>query len=315
MDQHASELIRLSATRRFRSMVVSLLLISLLAIAARFAQRIIADNYGRATLARESAALTREFMRFEAERGAQLIPYPPPDDPARRGAWVRHIEEQLLQPAAVCVIQGSALTWVKLPPAFQVPADSTALLLTAPNGIRSTASLKIHGDTELLRTSVQADARDNFGLWLVGKTGDSLRWGVLLSSNDTWVAFFHQLQGTAADNPDIGSPAWALQDMFALPKSTTRQWNMGLRAFLKDALIFSSGDLDTTRLSYTYDFNGRRAECYLSRWQETTTHWKIMRLAFWPMLLLPLVLLVPFYRDYRQIRRLTDREKTGTLHD
>jgi hypothetical protein len=305
MDNRTKAAIRKSAKRRFWGTVIALLLALVLTAGAQLAQGLIAGNYSRAMLARESSALTREFLRFEAGRGQELALFPPPPDPSRLEIWAKRIQDQLDQSAAVCIIDPPALLWIRMPHGFDVSADSVGLLLTSPDMFPQSPTLKHFGDIQVMRTSFQS-GRDIHTLFLFNRGRDSLNWGVLVSSNDTWRSFFGTLEQSAADDPDVGSPAWALQDMFALPKSPTPRWNIGIRAFVNDSVIYTSRDLDTTRQSYTYDFNGRRAECYLSRWQEAATHWKIMRYAFWPMFLFPVALIVLFYRDYRQIRELTD---------
>jgi len=305
MDNQVKANIRKSAARRFYGIVIALFLALVLTVGARIAQRLIAENYSRAMLARESAALPREFLRFEAARGQELALFPPPSEDSKREIWAKRVQDELDQPAAVCIIDPPALQWIRKPHGFEVSADSVGLLLTSPGIFPQSPTLKHFGDIQVMRTSFQP-GRDIQTLFLFNRGRDSLNWGVLISSNDTWRSFFGKLEQSAADDPDVGGPAWALQDMFALPKSPTPRWNIGIRAFVDDSLIYQSRDLDTTRQSYVYDFNGRRAVCYLSRWQEMATHWKIMRYAFWPMFLFPLALLVLFYRDYRQIRRLTE---------
>ncbi|HEY3296639.1 MAG TPA: hypothetical protein VGL38_14505 [bacterium] len=304
MPEQTAAQIRLTSIRRFRWMVVMLILISGLAVAARYAQHRIADNYGRATLARESAALTREYTRFEAARGQNLGLFPPPADTSRREIWAVQLGDEFDQPSALCLVEHGVVTWLRKPYGFETTADSVTGWLTAQQDAPKTLTAERFGNSRMLHARFQS-GDDIHSLWLFSRGEDSLSWGVLLSSNDAWIAFFRNLQLSAAVDPAVGSPAWALQDMFALPRSNTNRWNMGVRAFLNDSLIFSSSDLDTTRPSCTYDFNGRKAQCYLSSWQEISTHWRIMRLAFWPILFLPLVLIVPFFHDYRQIHHLT----------
>jgi hypothetical protein len=288
---------------------IALALIFVGVIVFRHLQGRIAENASRTTLARESSVLTREFLRFEFSRGRDLIPFVPPSDPAQRPMWAKRIEENLLQPAAICIVNGSAPIWVSKPRVFGRTADSVQWLLISPRDMRRRASIDVYGEMEVQRASFQPDSTDNHSFWLVGKVGDSLRWGIVISSNDTWLSFFKRLEGSYAEEAEVGSPAWALQDMFALPRSPTRRWNMGLRAFLDDSLIFASGGLDTTGLQYTYDFNGRKAECYQSSMQKSHARWMAMRYVFWPMLLFPIVLFFPFYRFYRQIRSLTEPDK------
>jgi hypothetical protein len=309
MNEQSRATIRVLATRRFRAIMIALGLIFCGMLVFRYLQGRIADNASQTTLARESSVLTREYLRYEFSRGRELIPYPPPNDETQYGAWAKRISEHLGQQAAVFVSRGSAITWVTKPPLFDVAADSVQWLLIAPSAIRRRAMSEIVGETQIQHVTFVSEGGDNHSLWLLGQMGDSLRWGALVSSNDTWVSFFQQLQGSYAEDATLGSPAWALQEIFSLPRSPTRRWNMGLRAFLDDSLIFASEDLDTTRRSYTYEFSGRKAQCYQSRLQASHARWMAMSYVFWPLLLFPLVFIVPFYRFYRQIRTLTEKEK------
>ncbi len=98
-----------------------------------------------------------------------------------------------------------------------------------------------------------------------------------------------------------------LLEKFALPASSNRDYLPGFRAYLKDSLVFETPGLDTTQFKLTpKPLYGRRIEYYAPKRSMLKIVQRGESLRSWWAIYLPLILIVPIYRWYRTVRKLTE---------
>ncbi|MBU0507255.1 hypothetical protein KKH27_00265 [bacterium] len=295
-------------TARIIHWVMQLLLIVALILTAtvRWSWHAYRDTMSRIVqdepLLAANGLLMGEFSRFFFLRGQKLLPYLPPSQVFERETWARAIAEELDQSVAVFVRDNRGLTWMACPPELEGGKALVERLFCGPGEgdhvtRRECGAMKVtraysEGDTLKLRADI------------VGRMSDSLRWGTVFSYQDTWRAFFRNLNQQRM-NLRSDDPAEILEEVIQLPCTYARDDLPKLRAFVEDEELFASAGLDTTRHRYVFETDGLRLEYYGT--ERTALQAKIFNRPFvsWRPVFLTLILMLVVHLYWRWIKRLT----------
>jgi hypothetical protein len=298
--------IRKRATRRFIRTVIGMTLLGALFLWAGYGIRALHRNEQKVVLIQRSRLFFDESMRFWAERGEQLVAYPPPENSAQRPAWAALVDADYGHPVDVFVKSGTQITWVTRPSVAGV-ADSVEDFA----GSRFSPAqhpFRILGMKQIWHRSIHVNAGRQ-DMWLVNDAVSENGWGVVYDSREDWYGFIKSLNIPYGTAPEFGGPAWMLHGTFDLPPSGSRKYLIGVRAWMNDSLLFESPDLDTTTISYVTDLNdGRRLEYYAPPRDVARITDRVLVRQAWFMALYAILLLWPFYRWYHTVRKLTEAD-------
>ncbi len=317
MDEASRAKIRKKAKARFVRSVIALCMLSALFAGERYLQRYWTDNRDLTRLALEGKAtqLSTELARFYMDRPRLLIECPPPDRTGNLAAWTTTVQKALEQPVAVFLRLGRATIWVAAPDELQDGVAFAEASFTADSVLGNRDRPDRRGMMLVSHWSVpQNSANPDWQIWMVGLVADSVRWGVVLRQRDVWPLFFKRLSRPAASWPkplDFNDPAWVLKNELALPSSAEAgKFLTTLRAFdERGRVIFTSPGLDTTRVFYRSDSkDGRVVDFHQSRLDALHDQAVARNRLPWFIVIFPVLLIVPIYRWYRQVRLLTASE-------
>jgi hypothetical protein len=303
MDDLEKLQIRRQATRRFIHTVIVMIALGGLFLWVGYGMRAIHRNESELVLMQRSRLFFDESMRYWADQGKELAVFAPPPDPAEFNRWTERIEDHFGHPVSVFLKHGGEITWAR-PPLNNMVVDSTRYLVTAGMP-QHHMPFRRFGDLQVWHRSFQLDGGYE-SVWLVQDSSSASGWGVVYNADDDWYSFLHTLNMPRGAVLEFGGPAWMLNNTFALPPSESRKYLIGVRAFMKDSLVFESPDLDTSTYVHVDDLkDGRRIEYYAPpRDLSRLTHRVLTRQA-WIMAIYPILLIVPFYRWYCTVKRLS----------
>ena len=323
MDATEKAQIRKRAKSKFVRSAIVLCVLSALFGGERYLQRYWTDNseLTRTHLEGKAAQLSTELARFYMDRPRLVIECPPPARTKDLGTWAATVQKALEQPVAVFLRTGRTLTWAAAPDELQNGVDLAEASFTADSVLGNRDHPDRRGTMLVSHWSVPPNsANPEWQIWMVGRAEDSVRWGVVLRQRDVWPLFFQRLSRPAGAWPkplDFNDPAWVLHNELALPASAAAgRFLTTLRAFDETGrVIFASPGLDTTRVVYRSDSkDGRVVDFYQSRLEALQDQAQKRRRLPWLVVIFPLVLIVPFYRWYRQVRALTEPEAPAVVH-
>jgi hypothetical protein len=286
----------------------SLLVIGLVfagGIVARFFEPLFVKVYFEKPLMKASSAVVDAIGDFYFNRRNELTAFLPPAHPDAMVSWANEIEERLGQPVAVFVREGSALTWINVPPEFQKAVDQVPRLFRKDVSREDRGVVDSLGSFVRRRTYVKVDT-NNFTVWIVGPTADSLRWGVILLFTETWKPFFSELN-KGATTPLLNPSAQRLNELLQIEnisrEMTTRT---GLRAFAHSELLYETPGVDTTHHSYAITLSDSlKLEYYLSDEDEGAMNYFSSQITDWRNLLFLLFLGIVVHVNWRWIKKLT----------
>jgi hypothetical protein len=315
MDEQTKAKIRRRATRRFWVHVPLLVVLSGLFALSRFGFVSLSKDFSTQTLLSRAVLLSQEFTRFYMNRPNMLATFPPPARTDERAVWADSIQAAIGQDAAVFVCDGSRLTWLREPDTLQSGMDLVKQSFAAEEVQGNRDHPDRLGGMESSHWSVRPDtSQPGYRVWMVGNMEDNLRWGVVLRTRDSWPAFFKMLEVPHGTWLPLDHPAVQLDHFIALPKSEAGAFLTGIRVYNDDRMIFTSPNLDTTSFHHTEDLHyGRKVEYYESRLDKLYARYMRGGPMSWLAVLLPLVFIVPSFRWYRQVRRLTEPQQAAPL--
>jgi hypothetical protein len=307
MDEQERARIRKRATRRFWVHVPVLVVLSGLSLLSRLVPGSLSENFSKHTLLDRAAMLGQEFVRFYMSRSKILATFPPPASAGERAAWADSIQAAIGQEAAVFIRDGGELTWICEPETLRAGMNLIKESFAAQKVEGNRDHPERRGWMEISHWSVRADtSRPGYRVWMVGNMEDSLRWGVALRTRDSWPAFFKMLEVPRGTWVPPDHLTTQLSAVFALPRSESRSYLTGIRAYHDDRVIFTSPNLDTTRFHYTQDLHdGRKVEYYQTGLDKLYAGHMEHGGMPWVAIFLPVIFIVPSIRWYRQVRRLT----------
>ena len=296
--------IRQRARRQFIRIAIGLVVIGGLLLWMGYLIRGTHQNEQYILLMQRSQQLLSEQTRRWAEKGKQLAAYFPPQNPSEQTAWAARIERHFGYPSAVFLKDGSKITWIMRPQAEDVARE--AELLYAGEMPPNRHPLKAFGTREVWHTSFHLDEIWE-EVWFVRDSAATSGWGVVSDFQQSWLAFFRELSAQHDTTSEFGSSLWMLSRTYSLPASAPLNYLITFRAFLNDSLILESPDIDTTRMSYTMDMkDGRKVIFYSPRLDLGNLTDRNLTSRAWFMALYPILLIIPFYRWYRTVRKLTE---------
>ncbi|HEY3296638.1 MAG TPA: hypothetical protein VGL38_14500 [bacterium] len=298
--------IRKKAKNRFRVTVILLVMISLAGGFVLYGLHFIPRIERQTQLRSNSLRLYYEYLRYEVDQGIGVAASPPPAVASAQQLWAEQLVSHFDHGAAVFVKSGSALTWPQTLPDSLSRRQVETVLAALDTATRVPQPLKSFGSAGLwLRDFDHQDA--DYRMWLVAESKNGLKWGAVYKADADWISFFKDLDTPKGTPLAYGGPAWELNGSFALPTSGNPQFLTGMRAYLNDSLLFASPALDMSRdsLQWTYPA-GPRMEFFTGSRDFSYAKMRILLVAFLPLILLPLILIIPLTFWYRTVRRLTD---------
>jgi hypothetical protein len=309
--KHGPEPLR-QTRRRFIATAVAMVLASIVIIfGSRNFVHSIYRTRTRVALAQQYRQIYTAYMTYWSRRGSELAALPMPDGESGLGEWTRQIGSHFGYPVPVFTRDDGVLSWITDAPAAEVvsglPKALGAISDTSRHALRELGAVQIRG-IHSLRT-----AHNLYWVWLLRRTSDEREWGIVQDNEAEWRTFFHELGAKVLprDLPFL-SPTWILQDQIATPTAVTPDQLTQLKVFLGDSVPFVSPNLDPKLDSVHADYlDGPHVEFYAAkndydRFEETVLLGSIWFFAFFPWLFL-----IPIYRSYRSVRKLTEPDTSA----
>ena len=294
----------LKSGRRFRITVIVLVALSLFGLRSWWLLAFAERARIRVELARQDQRLYEEFLRYRHEQGVRLAFFPPLVNPGEAAVWTRQIETHFDHPVAAFWMRDSILTWVQKPESPEVQrwvGEQLGSHETQEDRAFERIGMLLCWYKMHVTTSGEA-----FTLWVVQRTPDVLRWGVVFPDDQNWAAFFRNLFSPQSTGRPLYEPFWMLRTGFAFPRSGMRRSGTGMRVHLNDGSVFTTVELDTTTDSL--QVRGRHQpgrDYFAGPHSPSYQHARLVRRNGWILAALPLLLIIPLYIDYRTIRSLT----------
>lgn len=309
-DEAAFARIRSQAKIQQLAVVIFLVLISVLWFkGVSDVADITTSSERRLNLIEKSLLVGNEFKRFSVDRGQEIAACVPPSGKLGLDEWAKQVQGHFGYPVPVFVIENSRVRWLIEPADSLIKAetqeDFDTLAHSRQRPMNDYGTVRVYALPKGIRV-----AEHKYMAWLAKRTDESAAWGAVTSLDEEWLAFFRALSVSAGDRLTISGPACALNGIFALPTSQLPEYRIGLRATRKDSVIFASPGLKVTAdsLCTVADKEASVEVAYFAPQKDYGSFlrreiWSILR---WGAAFFSLMMLIPTFRWYRVVRRLTE---------